>query len=764
MRLLPTDNRASALTKKLDNTVSDGGHFTVILEDENPEKVKSAHKEMITRLQNLKRVHFLEYTWPVDYIEKYRYLLVPSDMLEVVMDELIAWEAEVSPFIENLKSKEENYGKTEERNNMESSIKRYVNLSRYHQTSDGKTMGILVHTKKGISSFGETQKLYKDLKNETAIVSKNHNVWIGIGGSHRNKMEQFDTILGDINTSGFIAGSLILLILLFSFRSLGPVFVVTIPLFTGLLWGFSIVPVFLEGLNLITAFLVLIIFGLGIDYSIHIVKRFILELTGNEPEKALIKTYLSTGISVIYSALTTALALFILALSDFRGFSEFGFISSTSLIIVMLSMFIVLPAVIALGYRLHLLKPKELVHHWSIGAYKSVAVIFFILTLVGLALSSFNLKFNYSMREILDGRPSNSTYEKTKEKQRKIYSSSMSPGAVYVIPSLEILDKSLKVIEDAKTKNRSTTLLGRVRSVRTYGPGENEIQKRLGLIKEIQEQLSGRWTRRVKDKDKKDLIENFKKWSIPACRPSMKDIPPLLTKSYMAKDDSGQYIMTIHPYADRKDGEKAMGFTRELYDLKLPQNAKGPVGETIILAEIIWLVQSELGWLIAATLLGVFLLILANQRSFKETLIVLLPLISGMIITFGIMALFNIKLNFFNVVVIPALLGMGVDDGVHYFRRWKELDGDTDAAQKELFEPLTITTITTMLGYSGMMFAHHNGIQSIGIFACIGLSVIWMTSLFLLPGFLKFLGNSKKRSTKKSGFKRLLLLSRKNML
>ena len=88
------------------------------------------------------------------------------------------------------------------------------------------------------------------------------------------------------------------------------------------------------------------------------------------------------------------------------------------------------------------------------------------------------------------------------------------------------------------------------------------------------------------------------------------------------------------------------------------------------------------------------------------------------------------------MIVIPALLGMGVDGGVHYYRRWVERGGDTASTQRELFDPLSIAIATTMIGYSGMIFANHPGIRSLGIFACLGLGMVWLTTMILLPGLL----------------------------
>jgi len=80
------------------------------------------------------------------------------------------------------------------------------------------------------------------------------------------------------------------------------------------------------------------------------------------------------------------------------------------------------------------------------------------------------------------------------------------------------------------------------------------------------------------------------------------------------------------------------------------------------------------------------------------------------------------------------------------YRRWRELEGDVPAVQRELFDPLSIANWTTMIGYSGMVFANHPGIRSIGIFACVGLLCIWITTLFLLPGMLTLVAGVKSRA------------------
>ena len=107
-----------------------------------------------------------------------------------------------------------------------------------------------------------------------------------------------------------------------------------------------------------------------------------------------------------------------------------------------------------------------------------------------------------------------------------------------------------------------------------------------------------------------------------------------------------------------------------------------------------------------------------------------------MLMTLGAMVMLGWKLNFFNMVVLPTMLGIGVDHGVHYYRRWRELGRDTRAAQRELFEPLTVCSLTTVMGYVGMNVAHHPGLEAIGQLAVVGLTATWVTGVFLMPGLL----------------------------
>jgi hypothetical protein len=164
IRLLPRTSRASVLTTELEDVVSDGGYFAVALEGEDRGRLLEALEYVAAAAGGLDGVQSVQYTWPIEFIKKYRYLLIPTDYLERVYGQLIDWEAEVSPFVERLDDDdEETYGDEEDREDMEIALQRYKNLSRHHESEDGKIMGMLVRTSGGVTGVGEIRAVFAEL-------------------------------------------------------------------------------------------------------------------------------------------------------------------------------------------------------------------------------------------------------------------------------------------------------------------------------------------------------------------------------------------------------------------------------------------------------------------------------------------------------------------------------------------------------------------------------------------------------------------------
>jgi len=100
------------------------------------------------------------------------------------------------------------------------------------------------------------------------------------------------------------------------------------------------------------------------------------------------------------------------------------------------------------------------------------------------------------------------------------------------------------------------------------------------------------------------------------------------------------------------------------------------------------------------------------------------------------------KLNFFNIIVLPLLLGMGQDDALHLVERHREEVERTGKSNlgrvlREAGGAIFITTITTVWGFSGILFANHRGLESMAWAAVLGMTLALIASVVVLPFLLE---------------------------
>jgi hypothetical protein len=737
-RLLPTDSPSAKWSRELQSSVGDGGVFTILFAGKDHAALRSALEAAAARVQALPEVRSVDYKYPVDFVRRFGYLLVPSDALRKLFDTLVVWKAKASPLGLKLdeQARDPAYPKENGTDEVRAALQLFSNLPEIHQSEDGQTVGMLISGKRNTMRLGETKQLLSKLETIAHEEAKARGIWGEVGGSMRNKVDVYNLVLSDLSISGMVAGLGILIVLALSFRSILMIPVLMLPLGIGLVWSFAMIPIVIGDLNTITSFLMMILLGMGVEFSIHLVKRFQSELEHSSVETALVETFRSTGRAIVTSGLTTSSGMFVLCVSSLRGFSEYGIISGTSMLTVVAVVLLFLPATIVLGVRLGIVKPKaEVTKGWSLLPSPAVSIAICALVIAAGLYAARSLRFDYDFSELQTEDPSSA---QIKAEQRKVYPGSLTPGALYVAQDLNALDGAIDALEKVKSTDKDSPTLGRLASLREFGPMGKEAAARRRLLGDLHEALLGRWIRHVEDPTQKRAIESVRDFVPPPKDPTLSDIPDDLRRSVEARDGSGKLIIGVYPSVERKNGKNSMAFADDLRRVQMPKGVQGPTGEMMIFAEILELVTKEGPRLVALTVLAIFLLVLWDSAwSLSQTLWILMPLVGGVILTVGGMAALGWKLNFFNMVVLPNLIGMSVDSGVHYYHRWLELKRDTREVQQELFSPLTVSMLTTVIGYAALGLAHHQGLRSIGLTAVLGLVCCWATPLFLLPGLLR---------------------------
>jgi predicted RND superfamily exporter protein len=743
-RLLPRHSRAVLAKQELERATGDGGYFSILFEGDDHEALRRAVETTAARVAALPGVQSVSFENPVEFLRKYRYLLVPSLHLQGLIDHIDALEAKVNPLVEDL-GEDEAPKPDAGGADVERTIERYLDLPQRHQSPDGRLMGMIIRTEKGVTRLGEIRALFRRLEETAAQAAAEQRVWAGVGGSHRNKVDVYDQVRRDLTRSGSLALLGIVAVLVLSFRSLRILPVVLLPLVAGLAWGYAIVPWLVEDLNTITSFLLMVLFGTGVEYAVHLVSRFQAELETQDAAGALAVTFRSTGRSILTSGLATTLGMAVLIVSRFRGFSEFGVIAGVGSLAIFAAMFTVLPPLLVLGARWGWIRPRRVEgprRFWVPGKVPTLGLG--AASIVGgafaLALLSFDFDFTRLQTDSMET-------EAIKQKHRLVYPGFTVPGALYVAHDLPALDQALARLEARKDAQGPNPTFASITSVRDFVPDAAEMARRRERLAEIKDRLAAPWTRRIKDERVRRWIQDLRDFHPPETAPTVDELPLEIQRRIAARDGSGEWLLSVDMAGRSRDGLQSMAFTRELYALTMPPGVRGPTGDKPVLAEILWLVTGEGPWLVGLTLLGVFVLVFIDRHSLIESFWVLLPLYAGLGLTLGTMVLLGWKLNFFNIVVLPNLIGNAVDNGVHYFRRWKETGGDVRAVQQELAGPLTTSVATTLMGYGGLLVANHAGLRSIGALAVLGLACCWLTGVALMPGVLALLSTRARGLT-----------------
>lgn len=107
---------------------------------------------------------------------------------------------------------------------------------------------------------------------------------------------------------------------------------------------------------------------------------------------------------------------------------------------------------------------------------------------------------------------------------------------------------------------------------------------------------------------------------------------------------------------------------------------------------------------------------------------------------FGLMGLLGVDLNPANLIVLPLVLGIGVDDGVHVIHDFREQRGNYKTSSSTI-NAIVLTSLTSMIGFGSMMVASHRGLYSVGMVLVIGVGSCLLVSLVTLPALLTVISN-----------------------
>jgi predicted RND superfamily exporter protein len=118
----------------------------------------------------------------------------------------------------------------------------------------------------------------------------------------------------------------------------------------------------------------------------------------------------------------------------------------------------------------------------------------------------------------------------------------------------------------------------------------------------------------------------------------------------------------------------------------------------------------------------------------------MIPLAVGLLWMVGLMHLTGQQLTVMNVMGLPMILGIGIDDGVHIVHRWLyEGKGKIETVFSSTGKAILLTSLTTMLAFGSLIFSIWRGFGQLGAALFVGVAACFLTTVIILSGIVGYI-------------------------
>lgn len=551
-------------------------------------------------------------------------------------------------------------------------------------------------------------------------------------------------------------------------------------------WSFGYITLSIGHLNILSIAFGVILIGLGIDFGVHYVARYLqLHRSARSSGEALVETASTVGPGILTGAVTTAIAFFAAGLTEFTGVAELGIIAGGGILLCCLAAMVVLPGMIQLAdaRRSHRVLPAPIDIHGWLGPLFRRPVLLLAVTLAATATLSLGMSRLWYDHNLLNLQPDGL---ESVELEKKLLSESdqsvwfaLSIAAsreellwrkaqFLELPSVERVEeiaslfpadhgqkgpiiqqiyRRLDDLPEGPPQIPGTApvelglVLARAQSLLVGDPASVRTVRQLEQIRHVLRQTpaDGCWSRLsdFQQRTAGDLLSRLHTLRTMANPepPRLSDLPEGLVTRFVGQ--SNKYLLKIYSKADIWDMDAMRQFVRQVRSVDA--RATGNPLQTYFASLQMKRSYEQAAWYALAAILIVLYL---DFRSLGYTLLAMVPLGLGMLQLFGILGLLDIPLNPANMIVLPLILGIGIDDGVHVVHDFRRQRGRYRMSPSTASAVL-ITSLTTMVGFGSLMIASHRGLQSLGRVLTIGVSCCLFTSLVMLPAVLTWIARNR---------------------
>ena len=786
--LLPAKDPVLVNLDRIETSFGALGSVNIVVKDGNQAQRHAFADALAERLEKSELVRDVEYRLRSDFFAEHALYYLSDKEMEELDEHVQAWthyelcKAEPDVCLEPPDEAAPEALRKFVREKQDVALGR-TSFRDYFEREGIEALVLLVHPTGASSDLDFSQRVTREMRQLVAEVHDQAGApWAGamtvnIVGPYIIKADERATISEDMLKSGGFGLLGVMLIIYVLLRSGRAVITLLVPLLCGVAWSMAFTQLVLGHLNTLTSLISTVVMGVGIDAGIHFLLRVREEQAGVSDREAIARAFGGLIIPLLIASGTTLGAFAVMASSAFPAFQEFGLIAGSGVALCLLAMVTVYPAALCLS-GVKRVVPRRTAD--AGGLLTRVVLRRPGLTLVVVGVLSVVAVYGTGQIQFENnGRSLQSDRTRAQVEQdifliSKIFGKDIHAG-ILVVDTLEQARDVLKTAraDHARRVADGTTTVAELLGAPDLLPDPAiDVAKRSEAIATITEDIpENTWTRleeRAASNDAaaaagKDTAgglsaEDARRLQrmLKAKPASLDQLPPSVLGKVRSAD--GKFAIYAYPNFDAADITQGVAFMAETAAYTAPlagaadhagqaeSSERVFVGETTVYAMMYRMMISEAPYVLGASSALIALLVLIQLRSFGQTLLTLLPLALGMLWLVGLMGLLDVRFTLFNIPVLPAILGIGVDNGVYLTDRIRRLRGEPGGLANALGGTgvaILAATATTVMGFAAFLIADNGGLRGIGKLAVIGISIAACTALLVLPSVAALFGRRR---------------------
>ncbi|MGB0402860.1 MAG: MMPL family transporter [Salibacteraceae bacterium] len=600
----------------------------------------------------------------------------------------------------------------------------------YYMTKDKKHLLMWVIPSNEPNETTENAKLLLALDNilkdiNTAEVQGEYfgTTAVAVGNAERIK--------GDIHTTVAIAFTVLLLFLSFYFRKPLTIIYLFTPVLFGGLFALAFLYLFKGSISAISLGIGSLIVGITIDFSLHFLNHF-------KSEDNTIEVLNATSRPILTSCLTTASAFLCLTLVESEALTDLGIFAGISVIGAALATLVILPQLIKPTPK-DASKPNNspdfLMRISSIPLERNFMLLGVVI-LITLVCSFFfkSVKFDGNMEKM---NYMSADLEAAEKRLSSI--NGQSEKTIYLVA--QSLDLEAALSENLNVGNAIDALKKEFPKISYANSSallfsEAEQKKRLNLWSQF-------WTDERIQQLNLDLEESSSHFRFK--KDAFAQLFNRIEQDYSTcslTDIKEIKALNINAFCGEKDGLNVFFNPVKLNGESVESVKKYLVSKDVFVFDkasftnsIVTSLQNDFSSLIWASLVIVFLILLLFFRHSLLAILTLLPVIVSWVWVTGIMSLFNIPFNIFNIIVSSLVFGLGIDYAIFITSGLIE-ELRTGVNKISVYKSsILLSALTTVCGVGALILAKHPALYSMAFISILGIGSAVLVS-FTLQAFL----------------------------